>query len=569
MTKLAGLSGGAAIGAASVAVAGVVAVGLYAAGVFAPAPPPEPAVALPTAIVQDPAAPELAGADPVQPDTAAVTPPVPEAAAPDVAEADASDPEPQPAVLPDPPRIDVFRLDPGGAMLVAGSSAPGWLTEILIDGAPLADADADDNGQFVQFVTLERSEQPRILSLAMTSPQTGDRIVSPDEVIIAPTPVAAIAPGEDTPPAAVQTADAPADEAAPTVPGNTQPAPQSTQAVAPDMPDTELTARLETAPATSPSPTVADDNGTQTNSAATLKPATSDAELSAAPSAPVAQEGGTGPETQIAETQIPDLSEEAAAPPTEAPAEPAGEAAAPDSEMAEAEGVATATGTADISDESLATTPASEPQAAEIPQVEQTAAPEPDAQPAEPARQQQTVLLSNESGVTVLQTPIAADAAPELMSVVAIDAITYSDTGEVQLAGRGTGRGYVRIYLDNAPITTSRIAADGGWRTDLPAVDTGVYTLRVDEVSDDGRVISRVETPFKREDEALVAEVGAEAKSASRIRAVTVQPGNTLWAISREHYGQGIFYVRVFEANADRIRDPDLIYPGQVFTVPE
>ena len=568
MTKLAGLSGGAAIGAASVAVAGVVAVGLYAAGVFAPAPPPEPAVALPAAIVQDPAAAEPAGADPVQPDTAAVTPPVPEAAAPDVAEADASDPEPQPAVLPDPPRIDVFRLDPGGAMLVAGSSAPGWLTEILIDGTPLADADADDNGQFVQFVTLERSEQPRILSLAMTSPQTGDRIVSPDEVIIAPTPVAAIAPGEDTPPAAVQTADAPADEAAPTVPGNTQPAPLSAQAVAPDMPDTELTARLETAPATSPSPTVADDNGTQASPAAVAAPATSEAEPSA-PSAPVAQEGGTVPETQIAETQIPDLSEEAAAPPTEARAEPAGGAASPDTELAKAEGVVTATGTADISDEDHAKTPAAEPQAAEMPQVEQSAAQEADTQPAEPAQQQQTVLLSNESGVTVLQTPIAADAAPELMSVVAIDAITYSDTGEVQLAGRGTGRGYVRIYLDNAPITTSRIAADGGWRTDLPAVDTGVYTLRVDEVSDDGRVISRVETPFKREDEALVAEVGAEAKSASRIRAVTVQPGNTLWAISREHYGQGIFYVRVFEANADRIRDPDLIYPGQVFTVPE
>ena len=48
----------------------------------------------------------------------------------------------------------------------------------------------------------------------------------------------------------------------------------------------------------------------------------------------------------------------------------------------------------------------------------------------------------------------------------------------------------------------------------------------------------------------------------------TVQPGNTLWAIARERYGEGIMYVMVFEANRDRIRNPDLIYPGQVFVLP-
>jgi len=48
-----------------------------------------------------------------------------------------------------------------------------------------------------------------------------------------------------------------------------------------------------------------------------------------------------------------------------------------------------------------------------------------------------------------------------------------------------------------------------------------------------------------------------------------VQPGSTLWAISREHYGEGVLYVRVFEANRERIRDPDLIYPGQVFALPD
>ncbi|MGB3250288.1 MAG: LysM peptidoglycan-binding domain-containing protein, partial [Tabrizicola sp.] len=50
---------------------------------------------------------------------------------------------------------------------------------------------------------------------------------------------------------------------------------------------------------------------------------------------------------------------------------------------------------------------------------------------------------------------------------------------------------------------------------------------------------------------------------------VTVQPGFTLWGIAQERYGDGVLYVQVFEANKDKIKNPDLIYPGQVFSVPE
>ena len=49
---------------------------------------------------------------------------------------------------------------------------------------------------------------------------------------------------------------------------------------------------------------------------------------------------------------------------------------------------------------------------------------------------------------------------------------------------------------------------------------------------------------------------------------VTVQPGFTLWRIAKEQFGEGIMYVQVYEANKAKIRDPDLIYPGQVFALP-
>ena len=209
--------------------------------------------------------------------------------------------------------------------------------------------------------------------------------------------------------------------------------------------------------------------------------------------------------------------------------------------------------------------PATEPPTAPAPGPE-TGESAAGARAADPA-ERPAVLLSDADGVRVLQPAQPRDTAPEVMSSVAIDAITYDEDGAVELAGRSPATGFVRVYLDNAPVTTSRIAPDGSWRTDLPQVDTGIYTLRVDQVSADGDVLSRVETPFKREDTAALA--AANAANPTPARAITVQPGYTLWAIARDRYGEGTLYVEVFKANRDRIRDPDLIYPGQVFDLPE
>ncbi|MEM9760811.1 MAG: LysM peptidoglycan-binding domain-containing protein, partial [Pseudomonadota bacterium] len=179
------------------------------------------------------------------------------------------------------------------------------------------------------------------------------------------------------------------------------------------------------------------------------------------------------------------------------------------------------------------------------------------------------LLLADEDGITVLQSP-------EAMSNVALDTISYDEQGDVSLGGRALGTGFVRVYLDDRPITTSRIEANGTWRTSLPNVASGVYTLRVDEVGEDGEVTSRIETPFRREDPEVVAELSASTPETTDDVAAplqqdvfTVQPGSTLWAIARANYGEGQLYVKVFEANRDRIRDPDLIYPGQVFDIPE
>jgi len=115
--------------------------------------------------------------------------------------------------------------------------------------------------------------------------------------------------------------------------------------------------------------------------------------------------------------------------------------------------------------------------------------------------------------VRIVQPVARQNPVPELTANIALDTITYDPEGEVLLAGRAGAGGFVRVYLDNQPITTSRISVDGNWQIDLPDVDTGIYTLRVDEVDEDGNVQSRIETPFKREEPADVAAILAEETS--------------------------------------------------------
>lgn len=183
-----------------------------------------------------------------------------------------------------------------------------------------------------------------------------------------------------------------------------------------------------------------------------------------------------------------------------------------------------------------------------------------------PAASPPVVVQADADGLRIAQGAPALPA-PNVM----LDAITYDPAGTLQLSGRATGNGQVQIYLDDRPVSTAPVLAGRDWRIDLPDVDTGIYTLRIDEVDSDGTVVSRMETPFRREEPANVAAVMAEetAQPGFEVAIRTVQPGSTLWAIAEETLGAGIFYVQVFEANSDQIRDPDLIYPGQVFRIPE
>ena len=157
---------------------------------------------------------------------------------------------------------------------------------------------------------------------------------------------------------------------------------------------------------------------------------------------------------------------------------------------------------------------------------------------------------------TILQKPAII---PEIRDLN-VDTIDYDDRGQLIISGRSKAGSQIYAYLDNEFVGQTKTDDTGVWllRPDR-TIDPGIYSLRVDYVDPAGKVVTRVSMPFSRA--APLDEMPPEPF-------VIVQPGNSLWRLATRTYGSGVQYTTIFEANRDQIKDPDLIYPGQVFAIP-
>ena len=142
---------------------------------------------------------------------------------------------------------------------------------------------------------------------------------------------------------------------------------------------------------------------------------------------------------------------------------------------------------------------------------------------------------------------------------LSMDALEYNDQGRAVLSGRATPGATVQIYAGNQPLATATANAAGEWSaTSTRPVDPRRVQLRLDQLGKDARVVQRIVVPL--------AQATAELTPG---QTYTVQPGNNLWQISRRAYGIGTRYLIIYSANLSQIRDPERIYPGQVFKLPK
>lgn len=179
---------------------------------------------------------------------------------------------------------------------------------------------------------------------------------------------------------------------------------------------------------------------------------------------------------------------------------------------------------------------------------------------------------SERDGVVAILTPRDGNGASRILQKpglspvgefgdrLSIDTVDYGEVGSAMISGRALPRAQVALYVDNQFIGTALSDDQGRWSLgpEQP-IAKGAHILRADQVVAEGDVELRIEQPF---------ETDIPADFSLQMGKVMVRPGNSLWHIARKIYGTGYRYTVIFQQNAEQIRDPDLIYPGQLFTLP-
>ena len=143
---------------------------------------------------------------------------------------------------------------------------------------------------------------------------------------------------------------------------------------------------------------------------------------------------------------------------------------------------------------------------------------------------------------------------------VSVAGIDLAPEGSAILSGRAEPGRQVRVYVDNQIAGETVANAKGDWELAFKgSIGPGAHSLRGDQLDPQGQVQLRAEVAFSR------AEAGRLVMGAQQ---VVVMQGNALWEIARQIYGSGIAYSMIFTSNQKQIRNPDLIYPGQVLDIP-
>jgi nucleoid-associated protein YgaU len=180
---------------------------------------------------------------------------------------------------------------------------------------------------------------------------------------------------------------------------------------------------------------------------------------------------------------------------------------------------------------------------------------------------------------------------PPVQSIVTDAAATGKD-GKVTLRGHATAGAAIKLYLNDSFVTSVTAGADQKFSVTInDGVRPGRYRVRLEEVDPkSAAIVAHSEQQFVvAESEALGSaqndtvdrwhpqmSIGPSSVAAGspsdeiipKIITATVIRGDSLWRISQHSYGTGDLYRLIVRANRGRIRNPDLIYPKQIFVLP-
>jgi nucleoid-associated protein YgaU len=172
-----------------------------------------------------------------------------------------------------------------------------------------------------------------------------------------------------------------------------------------------------------------------------------------------------------------------------------------------------------------------------------------------PGGGQVIVKLDPGVGSRVLHVPDADDEEADATGL-ALSTVDYREDGHLTLTGRARPGTMLQAYVNNAPVGEARADGAGHWHMIADeTIQPGVYTLRLDQVAEQGLMVARI-APENR------------ARLKLKDGGVLVQPGDTLWSLAERAYGDGWRQSVIYQANRDRLADPSRLRPGQILILP-
>jgi len=191
-------------------------------------------------------------------------------------------------------------------------------------------------------------------------------------------------------------------------------------------------------------------------------------------------------------------------------------------------------------------------------------------------------VYKRQTDTQVAAAPEADAQAVKAEPTVTVEAVE-SEKDKVFVAGTGEPGSSVRVYVGDEFQGQAEVNASGKWLVQgTKNIAEGNVEVRADLIGNDDDVVdARAAVTFEKEQDKQIVltkviatgasgeagEQGAEVNKALPV--VIIRKGDNLWRISRRLYGEGVRYTTIYQANQDQIRNPDLIYPGQVFLTPE
>ena len=194
-----------------------------------------------------------------------------------------------------------------------------------------------------------------------------------------------------------------------------------------------------------------------------------------------------------------------------------------------------------------------------------------DVDKAKPAASASEAIVADaaKADATMSETAAAAPGKAEANSQIAASqiaalapsAIVWRDASRILISG--TSRGGVRVAVNDAKgqFGEALVLADGAWQVAGSLdMDIAVNQLRFALFDDANQIIARYDLPVKARD---------LAKGQDGSPLIVVNKGDMLWRIAYHQLGEGVKYVDIVRRNQQDIADPDLIFPKQIFAVPQ